>query len=460
MKIKHLSLLLLAAITAVSCNDNNETDNTRELAQEAYIYAFAAVENNKAIGQILALNPDGVNKFTCKTELATPNDKVIVTPNNDTYYGSAVLDLRYEPVVISIPEIEGRYFSIQLADIFTNCPNYVKLIPGKTGTQNFLITLALESDQDKLMPEPLPAGIDERVGVTATVIFALARTQALPGDTPEKAAALQAQYSITPLSQFLGSTPPENREPLLWPTVYDSKTGGIEEFFDMFNFMVQFQQLTEEDKRLMNRYAEIGLKAGEPFKKEQFAKEVWGAIETGALNGRETIESGTKSTSQATNGWTSSPKNSGNWGTDYYSRALVAWQYIYVNTLEEAIYFTGMKDKNANDYDGANYRYTLTFPKDGLPPNHHFWSLTMYTEAGFLSENSIDRYALSSTVNELNVEPDGTTVLYIQHENPGSDKEANWLPAPKGKFYVVFRVYGPEQAVTSGDYILPGLMRE
>ena len=453
MKSKHLFLLFLAAVAAVSCN-NDETDNTRALAKEAYIYAFAAVENNKAIGQILALNPDGVNKFTCKTELATPNDKVIVTPNNDTYYGSGVLDLRYEPVVISIPEIEGRYFSVQLADIFTNCPNYVKLIPEKTGTQNFLI--ALKGGHEGA----LPAGIDALVEVTSTVVFALARTQALIGDTPEKAATLQAQYSITPLSQFLGSTPPENREPLHWPAVYDSKTGGIEEFFDVFNFMIQFQQLTDDDKQLMNRYAEIGLKAGEPFNKEQFAKEVWGSIEAGGLDGRETIEAGTKSTNQATNGWTSSPKNSGIWGTDYYSRALVAWQYIYVNTLEEAIYFTSMKDMNTNDYDGANYRYTLTFPKDGLPPNHHFWSLTMYTEAGFLSENSIDRYALSSTVNELNAEPDGSTTLYVQHDNPGGDKEANWLPAPNGKFYVVFRVYGPEQKVLSGDYILPGLVRE
>ena len=452
MKVRNLFLFFLALIVAVSCNDDDNTDTAKikAMAKEAYIYAFAAVENNKAIGQILNSNPNGVNKFNCMTTLATPNDKTVITPNNDTYYGYAVLDLRYEPVVISIPEIDDRYFSIQLVDIFTNCPNYVKPIATGTGMGNYLVAPV---DWEGVLPE----GIDKVIPITSTIVFVLARTQALV--VPDQNALdLQTKYKIEPLSQFTGGVAPD-KTPLEWPAIYSAKTGDVETFFNIFNYMIQYQVLTDDDVRLMNKYAEIGLEPGKEFKKELFDKETWSAIEAGAFEGREVLSIGTKNTNRNENGWGISPECSGKWGTDYLARALVAWQYIYVNTHEEAIYYTGMVDKDMNPLNGAANRYTITFPPNGLPTPYFFWSLTMYNEEGYLSENSIKRYILNSS-SALNTEADGSTVLYIQKENPGGGREANWLPAPDGAFYVVFRMYGPDDSIISGQYVLPGLEKK
>ncbi|MDL2223304.1 DUF1254 domain-containing protein [Bacteroidales bacterium OttesenSCG-928-M11] len=450
---KNLLILLCLLFAIISCDDDKEKSPSEKqlaaLAYDAYVYAFAAVENNKAIGDLLADSP--VNRFVGKTDLAGPEDLTVVTPNNDTYYAAAVLDLRAEPVVITVPLIEDRYFSIQLVDIFTNCPDYIGSRSTGTGPGKYLVAPSNWND-----PIPLDLHVDDVIKVSSTIIYALARTQAF-SDPDEQAINIQKEYEITPLSQLI-ETEPKVVDELNWPAVYDAKTGNIEDFFNMFNYMVQFYIQNNKDKKLMADYKVLGIKPGEVYDPTIFSQKQWEAIELGAESARSRIEASTQENSNAINGWTTSPENSGRWGDDYSTRSKVAWQYIYVNTLEEAVYYTGLYDIDGFILDASDADYTITFPNGTLPTPEFFWSVTMYNKSGFLVENDYSRYCLSSRM-ELESEDDGSIVMYIGKDLPKSGKTTNWLPAPDEQFYLVFRIYGPDEDTISGKYSLPGVVK-
>jgi hypothetical protein len=152
------------------------------------------------------------------------------------------------------------------------------------------------------------------------------------------------------------------------------------------------------------------------------------------------------------NGWVLPPFNEGDSGADYLSRAVVAVVGLAANTVREAVYYTGGADEAGQPLSGTK-KYTLTFTGDmtyltTIPPG--FWSVTMYDAvSGYTIANPIDRYALGST-DSLKKNPDGSLTLYIQHDDPGPDKESNWLPAPEGSFYLILRNYAPVKAVYDG----------
>jgi len=225
--------------------------------------------------------------------------------------------------------------------------------------------------------------------------------------------------------------------------------------FPYVQLIVQFQIPNERDKQLMQKYKVLGIEPGKGYSKNIFSEKQWNAIEAGAAAARGEIEASTRE-SNGIDGWATSPVNSGRWGDDYMTRATVAWQYIYVNTLEEAVYYTGYYDAQNERLDASANDYTLTFPAGAIPHAEFFWSVTMYNKSGFLVDNAIDRYCLSSR-SGLATEPDGSTVMHIQKNNPGGIAESNWIPAPNDQFYLVFRIYGPDQNAISGNYRLPGI---
>lgn len=452
MKLKVVSMIAIA-IALAGCNSSDENiENDKiyeEIAREAYIYALPAVEHNKAIHSILKDLKIPVNRFLANTELYTHENTVVVSPNNDTYYSHMVCDIRYEPVVINIPLIENRYFSFQLCDIFTNCPDYISTLATGDGPGNYMIA---RSDWEG----NTPAGIDKVIRIPATVVFTLARTQVF-GTQDTQAGEIAQSYTATPLSQFAGTTPPAS-EPLEWAQqAFDSKTGDIEGFFRMFNTMVQYQLLNDTDKALMKKFEAIGLGAGEDFSKSQFEPSVWSAIETGALKAKAEVEAQVNSAGEGINYWNFSPKNSGRWGTDYMTRATAAWKYIYVNTPEEAIYLTGNADSQGQPLNGAN-KYTITFAADEIPVVEFFWSLTIYNESGFLVDNPIKRYNIKD-MDELVYGEDKSLTIYIQNEDPGLSSTANWLPAPDGSFYMILRLYGPSEEAINNEAVVPAVVK-
>ena len=149
------------------------------------------------------------------------------------------------------------------------------------------------------------------------------------------------------------------------------------------------------------------------------------------------------------NGWVIPPYNLGNTGADYQTGAMIAVVGLTANIVQEAVYYQNEVDKAGQPLTGAK-KYTLTFAGDmsyltPIPPG--FWSLTMYDAAsGYTVDNPIDRYSLGSS-DELKKNADGSFTIYIQHDDPGPDKESNWLPAPQGPFYVLLRNYAPIPAV-------------
>jgi len=164
---KHLHLFAIILLL-LSCNKPETEMPEYSLAYEAYIYAFPAVEHNKVFQTILSRLP--ANQFFANTQLMTHENTAVVSPNNDTYYSQAICDIRNEPVVITVPLIENRYFSIQLCDIFTNCPDYIGTRTTGDGPGNYLLA---RSDWNGV----IPAGIDKVIKTPATIVFALARTQ-------------------------------------------------------------------------------------------------------------------------------------------------------------------------------------------------------------------------------------------------------------------------------------------
>lgn len=445
--ILQYTLFTLLALPLTSCQSKNE--RARDLAREAYIYAFAAVDHNKAVWSILDRFETPPNRFIANTHLFGPENAVVVSPNNDTYYAYAVLDISREPVVVTIPAIEGRYFCIQLCDIFTDCPDYISSRATGDGPGHYLVA---RSDWNGTVPE----NIDRVIKIPATFALALARTQVFDTDDT-RAAEISQSYEAQPLSQFAGTTPPTG-EPLTWPYPYfDAKTGDAEGFFGMFNTMVQYQLLTDTDQRLMKKFESLGLSPGKRFSRSDFDPAVWAEIEAGAEAGRNEIRLQADRIGENVNNWNFSPVNAGRWGTDYMTRAATAWKYIYANIPEEAVYIIANADSEGQPLSGA-HRYTVTFPADRIPRVEYFWSLTMYNGKGYLVENPAGRYTIKDRDN-LVYGRDGSLTLCIQSENPAEEHRNNWLPAPDGEFYMVLRLYGPPEEAIRGDYQIPAVIK-
>ena len=447
--MKNILHYLLSAVVLLATSCGRQNESVAEIAKEAYIYAFAAVEHNKAIWAVLENNGTPVNRFVGSTTLMTHEDRAVVSPNNDTYYSHAVLDIRNEPVIISVPLIEERYFCIQLCDIFTNCPDYVSTLSTGDGPGNYMIAREDWSGE-------VPASVEKVIKIPATVVLAIGRTQVFGADDVQ-AGEIAQSYKAIPLSEFTGTLPPAG-EDLEWNHgLFDAKTGDAEGFFRMFNSMVQYQLLNADDKTLIEKFEAIGLAPGKEFSKSQFDAATGADIEAGAAEAKSEILACVNSADNHINYWKTSPDNSGRWGTDYMTRAAAAWKYIYVNTPEEAIYFTGDMDSEGDLLNGTN-NYTITFTKEQIPQVKFFWSLTMYGADGFLIENPIGRYNIKDR-DELIYGQDGSLTLYVQKTSPGERLESNWLPAPEGNFYMILRTYGPSEDIIEGRVQIPGVVK-
>jgi hypothetical protein len=164
---------------------------------------------------------------------------------------------------------------------------------------------------------------------------------------------------------------------------------------------------------------------------------------------------------KTTNGWLYFTKGVGNFGTDYRLRGMANLLGPGWNRPQDAVYPLSQKDANGDEYNGAENKYVMRFEKGQMPPAEAFWSLTLYDTDFFFVPNAINRYELSQR-NQFITNPDGSVDLYLQAESPGKDKEANWLPAPKGKFDLVLRIYSPREtppSILDGTWTPPPVKR-
>jgi len=428
----------------------------RAIAKEAYVYGFPIVDNYRIqYGYFVdTKNPEFKttwNKIHNIPRVYTPADTAIQTPNSDTPYSFVGMDLRAEPMVLTVPVIEKeRYFSVQLIDAYTFNFDYI----GSRTTGNNGGSYLVAGPNWK---GETPKGVKKVFRSETEFVFAVYRTQLFnPGDL-DNVKKVQAGYKAQTLSAFLGTAAPKAApvidfiKPL---TPAEEKTSP--QFFNILNFVLQFCPTDPSETELMARFARIGVGAGKTMDASKFSPEMKAAIEQGVADAwadfgeLEKRFAAGKVTSGDVFGTREYLKN------NYLYRMGAAVLGIYGNSKQEAMYPFYAEDEAKEKLNGAN-RYTVRFAPDQLPPVHAFWSLTMYElPMCLLVANPINRYLINSPMlPQLKRDADGGITLYIQNESPGKEKETNWLPAPKGPFVMAMRLYWPKEEAVDGKWTAP-----
>jgi hypothetical protein len=431
------------------------------VATDAYIYGYPLVTmemTRRVVTNVPAVEGTRgpMGQFIKLRQYPDASFRDVTAPNADTLYTTAFVDVRDEPWVISIPDMKDRYFLFPMLDGWTN----VFHVPGKRTTGTKAQTYAITGPGWK---GKLPAGVKKYKSPTS-IVWILGRIYCT-GTAEDYAAvhALQDQCKLVPLSSYGKSyTPPPGT---VDPSV-DMKTAVREQvnrmdavaYFTLLADLMKRNPPAAADAPELAKFAKIGLVAGKDFDasklKADFAKRI-----PQVANDRIMLQFKVNKAVKDVNGWAFDTET-GIYGTDYLNRALVTAIGLGANRVQDAVYPTSLKDAEDREYSGAN-KYVMHFPKGKLPPVSGFWSLTMYDADYFFVANPINRYSISAR-QHLKPNADGSVDLYVQNESPGGDKESNWLPAPKGKFVLMLRMYWPKEkspSILNGSWAPPAVKK-
>jgi hypothetical protein len=443
-----------------TAQDVPDVEEARAVAREAYIYANPMVDNYRIFYGSFVNEADPeyktpINQILNLTRVYTHEDRAVQTPNSDTPYSWLALDLRAEPYVLTVPEIEEeRYFSIQLIDLYTH--NFAYIGSRATGNAggNFLIAGPSWDGE-------APAGITKVIHAETELVIAIYRTQLFDPDDMDNVKAVQAGYKVQPLSAFAGRPAPgaapaiDFIEPLTREEITQSP-----QVFQQLNFVLQFCPTHPSEKDLMARFARLGIGAGKAFDWDAFSPEIQTAIGEGIADAWGDFAALKDRANAGEVGSGDIFGTRDHLENNYLYRMAGAVMGIWGHSAEEAIYPSYYVDADGEKLDGA-HRYTLRFAPGQLPPVNSFWSLTMYEQPeSLLVANPINRYLLNSPMlDDFVRDDDGGVTLYLQHESPGRDLEPNWLPAPSGPFSAVMRLYWPKPEALDGNWNMPPLER-
>jgi hypothetical protein len=465
-----LSLTAAALVSALALTVVRATDitpaETKAIAEEGFIYGLPIVMNYAVMYEYAVDkgNPEfkaPFNQIKNEARVFTYKDTAIVTPNSDTPYSFAWLDLRAEPIVLSVPAVEkSRYYAVQLED-------------GNTFNYGYIGSRATGSDAaDYMVVGPdwkgeTPPGIKKVFHSTTQFSVAGYRTQLFgPADMPN-VVKVQSGYKVQPLSAFLKQSAPPAAPTINFPKINKelAKTG----FFDYLDFSLQFAPPGPEEKDIREKLARLGIGAGKTFDFKALSPEQKAAVVEGVKAGEEKIKQYLLAGEKVINGWKIGAYFGdrdffhGNW----LLRAAGAQAGIYGNDAIEATYPMTKTLADGEPLDGSKHNYTLTFPAGQYPPVNAFWSVTMYDgKSQLLIKNPLDRYLINSPMEpKMKKNADGSLTLYIQKDSPGKDKESNWLPAPNDLIYLVMRRYWPKTGAPSilppgeGTWKPPGIVK-
>ena len=438
------------------------TEEARQIAAQAVVYGLPLVimditmrsATNVASHHGMAAP---VNQFAHVPRFPDATFKEVVRANVDTLYSSAFLDLSKEPLVLSVPDTHGRYHLLPLFDGWSD----VFASPGTRTTGNGPGSFLIAGPDWTGTP---PAGMQVLRSPT-NMAWILGRTQTNGPDDYAAVHAVQEGYRLVPLSAF-GSpyTPPAGTvDPSIdtkTPPVEQVKAMGAVQYFDRLARLLKSNPPRPADAPLLAKFATIGIVPGQPFDPSRLDPAVAAGLDGAVGAALEALHKEFKSVPKSANGWSAMGANLANFGTDYRSRAIVALIAFGANLPADAIYPTAFVDADGQPLDGAN-RYVLHFEKGLTPPVQAFWSLTAYDADSFFVDNPIHRYAISSWMH-LKTGADGSVDLYVQHESPGKDNEANWLPVPAGRFNVTLRMYWPKEtppSILDGSWAAPPVKR-
>lgn len=467
-----LSVLLSGCWTdsdSISTETSVTTAEAKQIAKDAYVYGFPLVLNYKTMYDyaVNTKSPEykgDFNELACVARVFTPEDKTIITPNSDTPYCMTWVDLRAEPVVFTIPEIEKeRFYEVQLIDLYTHNAAYISTVAKGNVAGKYLLTGPDWKGE-------VPKGITKVIPFETKFIFSIHRTQLLNSADIDNVINIQNAYRVETLSAFLGTEAPIASAPIDFP---EWKEGAEfnEQSLSYLDFMLTLVKSPQQEQSLIDQLAKIGLAGEGDFDITTLPVEIQQALAEGVKDAFSEIDAFGKKVSSDS---LSSSKIFGtrdflkrsakeNYGLDnfFIMRAVAAHRGIYGNSGDEAIYPTYLVDTKGDAFDASQHEYTLTFKGGELPPVSAFWSLTLYDgRTQLLVDNPIDRYLLNSTMlDQFVFNDDGSLTIYVQKNSPGKQLEANWLPAPDGPFYAVMRLYGPKIEALEGKWVSPPLVK-
>ena len=439
-------------------------EETKAIAAEGFVYGLPIVMNYAIMNEYCVDKNSGQYKGPFNTifneaRVFTYKDTAIVTPNSDTPYSMLWLDLRAEPMVVSVPAVpKERYYSVQLVD--GNTYNYGYIGSRATGNEA----------GDYLIVGPgwkgeTPAGIKKVFYSTTPFGLTIFRTQLFNADDMPNVVKVQSGYKAQPLSSFLKQpAPPAAPKADFVP----ANTAGIKaNFFEYLDAALEFVPPSPQDKEIRAKLARIGIGPGKTFNFKDLSLEHKLEVGLGMKDGDAKIKEFAGTKLKTINGWAvgSAFGDRDFYNGDWLLRATAAAAGIYGNDSVEAVYPMTKALTNGEKLDGSKHAYTLTFAAGSLPPVNSFWSVTMYDgKTQLLIKNPIDRYLINSPMlPAMKKNADGSLTLYIQKDSPGADKESNWLPAPDGPIYLVMRLYWPKTASPSvlpageGDWKPPAI---
>jgi hypothetical protein len=455
-----VALLLICPSTAWTQEKKAAPLTAEQLREEeaysigvtAYVYGYPLVEMYRTRYQRV-YNPTvkertPINQFRHVKQLLDPSHTAVVSPNNDTLYSSAWLDLKSEPIILHVPDTRGRYYVFQVMDFYTN--NIASI--GKRTTSTKEGNFAFVGPGWK---GTLPEGV-QRLDSPTRAVWLLGRTLVDgPKDLPA-VHALQKQYTLTPLRNWNKQKPDEPSVEKDAPPPFD--LSNPLNYFQMLNHALHENPPPAREAALMSVFGRIGVGPDKVFRPKELDAATAKGLERAIKVGEQMIAASQQLRTRS-DGWYWPLGGIGKYGDNYPLRAEVARTALASLSPEDAIYISGVADDRGELLDGQR-RYVLRFEKGQLPPVEVFWSLTMYRlPQRLLVENPLKRYSIGDRTQGLRYNPDGSLELFIQHESPGKEKESNWLPAPPGEFNLILRTYVPKKALLDGTWKLPAIKR-
>jgi len=435
-------------------------EEARAIGVDAYLYFYPLLTMDITRKQFTNIEPGKefgkgpMNMFVSVPQYPPADFKGVVRSNFDTLYSIAWLDLTKEPLVIAAPDTAGRFYLLPMLDMWTD----VFASPGwrTTGTQagQFLVT----------PPDwtgTVPAGLNHLPAPTPFV-WVIGRTKTDGAADYAAVHKIQAGYTVTPLSR-LGKSP----EPVsvsIDPAV-DMKTPpkiqvdslSAADYFAYATELLKVHPAHITDQPILAQMKRIGIEPGKSFNIDALDPEIKAALQTVPEDAQALMTWKVPTLARVVNGWSMNTDTMGVYGNYYLKRAIVTQLGLGANLPEDAIYPLNIGDVEGKPLDGAN-KYVLHFDKGETPPVNAFWSITLYDPEGFQVGNALNRFAVSSWM-PFKTNADGSLDIYLQHENPGKDLEANWLPAPKGGFNLTMRLYGPKPEALNGKWSPPPVKR-
>jgi len=413
--------------------------NLRQAARDAYLFTLPLIEMS-GVRTLLLARGGSFNAIYNRPTLADHTSRAVTSPNNDTLYGAAWLDLSQGPVTVSLPALGGRYLSLQLMDMYTN--SFVVLGARTTGNEAGVFTIIGPDDQRT-------AGMSNVVRSPTRIVWALLRVLV---DGPSDFDAARAVQNAVTISGSKAGTGSIERVAMAVAT-----DAPWTDYFAVAQRLLAESPPPATDRAMLQRIADLDLISGKPFAPDSFTADQKTQIEAGLADGRALVID-PRFRGVPADGWFYPGSTLGNFGQDYIPRAIVARTGLAALPREEAMYMRPEGNGGDSLYDG-NKNWRLHFDAGGLPPVDGFWSLSMYerTAGGqsFFTNNALKRYAIGNRTPGLKTNGDGSTDIWIGHDNPGAERESNWLPAPSGPFTMSMRCYLPRQPILNGSYRLP-----